>query len=190
MIALFTLAVIFLSCAGYVVYAACHRRSVSSQSWSHALEKLQTVDVDGLRVIANSYLQPNRNQPRGNPAEMWMMVGGVAGIRRLKANAKIMLNLAILAEQSNVVAERWNREGEYPVSEMIRRDAIQLNKAIMRIQWIYVFRLAFLQTPAQLQDTAQLYFLIRNRLLSFYETSHVELLPRLQVALNPTGSMA
>ena len=76
---------------------------------------------------------------------MWDMVGGIEGIRRLKANAQVMLELAVFAES-------WNEEQGPIISEMIRRDAIRLNKAVVRIQLSLLFRVPFIRAPFHLQE--------------------------------------
>lgn len=116
-----------LSGLGYFAYVGYQRRSLIARSWGDVLGNLDSVDLDGLRRIAEIFLEPDNNQ-RGavEPAEMWKIVGGLEGLNRLKINAWAMLDLAVFAD-------RWDCERGVIVSEMIRRDAVRLNRAITRI---------------------------------------------------------
>jgi len=78
---------------------------------------------------------------------MWKIVGGLEGINQLRANATIMLNLAVFAE-------RWNCEQGPVISEMIRRDVLRLNGAVLRVQLAFFFRFGFVRAPFHLQEAA------------------------------------
>ncbi len=167
---------IALSGLGYFAYVGYQRRKLASRSWGDVLGNLEPVDLDGLRRIADSFLQPDKNQLGIEPAEMWKIVGGLEGLNRLKTNAWAMLHLAVFAE-------RWNCEQGIIVSEMIRRDAVRLNRAIIRIQLGVLFQFGFVRSPFYLQEAVAFYYLIRSRLVGLYQISHVGLIPCLEKAL-------
>lgn len=176
MMFLLLLVFLFLGVVGYQLSFTTRRRKIESRTWDEVFAQLEPVNYEALRLIANCYLQPDKDQLRIEPDQMWEMVGGLEGIGRLKANAAVMLDLAVFAE-------RWNGDQGPVVSEMIRRDAVRLNRAVTRIELTLLFRLGFLRAPFDLQEASASYFLLRNRLLGLYYNSHIGLLPRLEAAL-------
>jgi hypothetical protein len=161
---------------GYMAYVAYRRRKFAARSLEDILVNLQPVNLDGLRSIADCYLHPGKDQLRIEPNEMWEIVGGLKGIEQLKQNARIMLDLAVFAE-------RWNWEQGPVISEMIRRDATRLNRAVIRLELAFVFHLGFVRAPFHLQEATSSYYLIRGRLLGLYQMSHIALVPQLEAAL-------
>ncbi len=176
MMFLILLLTMFAVVAGYQVQFTVRRRRLAARSWEEVLARVEPVNVPGLRAVADCYLQPDKDQLRIEPGMMWDMLGGLEGVSRLKLNAAVMLELAVFAE-------RWNGEHGPVVSEMIRRDAVRLDRAVTRIQLIYLFHLSFLRAPFYLQEASASYYLMRGRLLGLYHNSHIGLLPRLEAAL-------
>lgn len=155
---------------------AYRRRQLMAGSWDSILSRIEPVNSEGLRAIAECYLQPDKDQLRIEPGEMWVIVGGFHGISQLKANAAAMLDLAVFAE-------RWDDTHGRIVSELIRRDAVRLNKAVIRLEFAYFFQFRFIRAPFHLQEAAASYYLIRSRLLNLYQNCHAGLYPRLAEAL-------
>ena len=155
---------------------AYRRRQLMAASWDIILERIEPVDLNGLRVIAECYLQPDKDQLCIQPDEMWSIVGGLDGISRLKANAAAMLDLAVFAE-------RWDDAHGRVVSELIRRDAVRLNNAVTRLELAYIFQFWFIRAPFHIQEAAASYYLIRSRLLNLYQNCHAGLYPRLAEAV-------
>lgn len=173
---LLLLVVMFLAGIGYIVNTAYRRRLLLTRSWEDVLGMAEPVDLVGLKSIADCYLQPDTNQLRIQPNEMWEIIGGLKGVNRLKVNAGIMLDLAVFAE-------RWNSEHGPVISEMIRRDVLRLNRSILAVQAALFFRWGFVRAPFHLQEAVSSYYLIRGRLLGLYRVSHMGLLHRLEAAL-------
>ena len=173
---LLMLLLLLLGVGSYQLYFIHSRRKLARLTWEDMLAMIEPIELEGLQTVAESYLLPGKDQLRLEPNQMWDMVGRVEGIRRLKANAQVMLNLAIFAES-------WNEEESPIISEMIRRDAVRLNKAVVRIQLALLFRIPFIRAPFHLQEAASAYYLIRGRLLGLYQNSHIALVPRLEAAL-------
>ena len=173
---LFVLLALFGSGLGYLLYAGFKRRMVMSQSWDSILARVESVELDGIRRVAECYLNPDRHQLRIETDEMWRLLGGLEGINRLQKNADAMLELAIYAQ-------RWNDTEGPVIAEMIRRDALRVRRSVTRFQLTYVLGFGFIKAPFYLQEAAAAYFLMRGRLLGVYENGHVGLIPRLQAAL-------
>ena len=170
------LACLFLFLVVYQVSFVLRRRALAALSWDEVIARIEPLDLDGIRSIADHYLHPDRDQLSIEPATMWEMVGGLDGLTRMRSNAAVMLELA-------VYAERWNEDEGPVVSEMIRRDAVRLNRAVTRIEITLLSRLGFVRAPFHLQEVSASYYLIRSRLLGLYRNSHAGLLPRLEAAV-------
>jgi hypothetical protein len=73
------------------------------------------------------------------------------------------------------------------VSERMRRDALRLRRAVLRIQVGFlpfaVLRHFYIRTPLQIQEAAAAYYLMRQRLLALYGSSHSGRLPALAAVL-------
>ncbi len=167
---------IFGSGLGVILHVAYKRRQLLSRSWASILAKLETVDLEGLREIAECYLRPGKDQLRIEPEDMWRTVGGLRGIERLRHNANIMLELA-------VYAERWDSVDGRIVSEMMRRDAARLKKAILTVELARLSSIGLVRAPFSLQEAISSYCLMRDRLVGLYQMAHVGLLPQLEAAL-------
>jgi hypothetical protein len=161
---------------GYILYAGLKRRRLMSQNWESILARVEGVDLEGIRRVAECYLNPDGNQLRIETDEMWRLLGGLEGINRLHKNADAMLDLAIYAQ-------RWNDTEGPVIAEMIRRDAIRVRRAVTRFQLTYVLGFGFIKAPLYLQEAAAAYVLMRRRLMGVYVNGHVGLIPRLQAAL-------
>ena len=176
MILFVLLASLLVMMAGYQVRFVVKRRRLNNRSWQEVLARLEPIDLAGVRAIAACYLQPDQHQLSVEPATMWESVGGLEGLTRLRANAAVMLELA-------VYAERWNGEQGPVISEMIRRDAVRLNRAVTHIEVTLLSNLGWVRAPFYLQEVSAAYFLIRGRLLGLYQMSHAGLLHELEAAI-------
>jgi hypothetical protein len=111
---------------------------------------------------------------------MWLMLGGSEGLHRMRDNARLMLLLAAHAQQ-------WNFDEGVIVTERMRRDALRLRRAVRRIEIALAFhtvlRGSATLVPFHLHEAASSYYLMRQRLLALYQTSHSGLYPRLAEVL-------
>lgn len=121
-------------------------------------------------------MQPSGNQLRLEPDEIWALVGGVDGLKRMRRNADRMILLA-------AYVQRWNFDQAIIVSERIRHDSILLKRALFRIQLDLFLKRRGLQIPFHIHQAASSYYLLSKRLLALYETSQYVLYPRLASAV-------
>jgi hypothetical protein len=157
---------------GFIVIAVYSQRSaikLSAQGWDELVERLEHVDVNGVRAVAQDYLDPRENQIRLQPEELWNLIGGADGLRRMRTNADLMLALAAHARD-------WNFEEAIIVGERMRRDSLRLRKAVSRIELgllrHFILRRFSVYAPFHLQEAAGAYYLMRQRLLTLCSTSH------------------
>jgi hypothetical protein len=133
-----------------------------------------------LSTVAIDYLTPRRGQIDIEAKKIWDSVGGFEGLKRMRENADIMLALA-------AYAQRWNFEESVIVTERMRLDAASLRRAVRRVELgmlpaMLVPRFRF-TLPLYAQEASSSYYLMRQRLLALYETSHVCRYPALAAVL-------
>lgn len=163
-----------------LVYFSVHARKLRAASWDDLVSQLQPVSRLGVTTLALDYLQPKAGQLQFEPMEMWQLLGGNDGIESMRSNATVLLALAGWAQ-------RWNYEEAAIVGERMRRDALQLKRAIFRIQLAMTIAMLMghisMRMPFFVHEAATAYYLMTARLLALYETSHAGLLPRLAEAV-------
>jgi hypothetical protein len=155
--------------AGTVVFVLWSSRRRRQRDWVELVADLQPVDWVGTSAVALDYLTPRPGQLEIETDEMWNFVGGYEGLKKMRANAEIMLALAAWTQQ-------WNFEEGVIVGERMRHDAAALRSAIYRVKLglipIGLLRRFRFTLPIHVQEAASAYYLMRQRLLALYETSH------------------
>jgi hypothetical protein len=153
---------------------------VDRRSWQDLVSQLKRIEFDRVSSVARDYLDPREGQISLEPTDMWLMLGGREGLRRMRDNAQLMLLLA-------AHAQRWNFDEGVIVTERIRRDALQLRRAVRHIEFALAFHTVMRRSstfiPFHLHEAASAYYLMRQRLLALYQTSHAGLYPRLAEVL-------
>jgi len=155
-------------------------RKMALLDWHDLVAGLHRLDMVELSAVAMDYLAPRRGQIDLEPKEIWEFLGGYEGLKRMRENAEIMLALA-------AYAQRWNFEEAVIVTERMRLDAASLRRAIRRVELgmipVSLLRHFRLTLPLHAQEASSAYYLMRQRLLALYETSHVSRYPTLASAL-------
>jgi hypothetical protein len=166
--------------AGMVITDRLASRKDAKQEWHELVARLSPLNIIELSAIAVDYMTPHRNQIEMEPDEIWEFIGGYEGLKKMRANAEIMLALAVCAQQ-------WNFAEAVIVTERMRHDAVSLRRAIRRVELGFIplmllrrFRYAI---PLNAQEASSAYYLMRLRLLSLYETSHAGRYSALAAAL-------
>lgn len=147
-----------------------------SSSWSELVSQLQRVPLKDVERLALDNLNPQPNQLQLEPQEMWDLVGGMEGMVRMRENAQVLIALAAHVQQ-------WNYIEATVVAERMRRDAVQIRRAVMKAQMERLLYKKWVRMPFYIHDLASSYYLMTQRLLALYQTSHVGLLPRLKEQL-------
>ena len=176
MVGLATVGFLLLVIVGIQLRFFLRRRSQQNTTWNTLLSRLEPLNFADLERIAKAYLEPRANQLELQPQAMWRLLGGADGLPRLRRNAEVMLDLAVFVQ-------RWNFEDATVVAEIMRRDAQRLQKAITQIEMAMLLRRGNMRIPFYIHEASAAYYLMRQRLLALYETSHAGLLPRLTAAL-------
>ena len=179
------IAYLFLAAVVVGLLAAAVRTQISAvrisrKTWTELVGALQPIQFDHVSSVARDYLEPREGQITLEPPDMWLMLGGREGLRRMRENARLMLSLA-------AHAQRWNFDEGVIVTERIRRDALRLRRSVRRIEIALllhgIVRGSGTLIPFHLHEAASAYYLMRQRLLALYQTSHAGLYPRLAEVL-------
>ncbi len=172
-----------LAVGGFAGVAVRARRSsiqLDGRCFEDLVAALAPVNLSGVRAVARDFLEPRSGQVAMEPEVIWHLLGGEAGLRSMRVNADLLLAIA-------AHATHWNEEEGAIVAERMRRDAIRLRSALRQIRIGMLSQIItgqhWVSVPFQLQEAAGAYYLMRQRLLALYETSHVGLLPRLAQAV-------
>ncbi len=171
---LFGLAILFAAFAYLRTYLKASK--LSRLSWDELLGRLEPVPVRGISTVALDYLQPSKGQLQIGTAELWVMIGGDEGVRRMYANAEVLIALA-------GYAQRWNPEESAIVAERMRRDGVTLRRAALRLSLGFMAQQGDVCGPFNVQEAASAYYLMTQRLLALYQTSHAGRYPRLAAVL-------
>lgn len=166
--------------AGVVIADWRASRKRARRDWHDLVAGLQPVDFAGVSTVAVDYLTPHRGQIDLEPDKIWEFLGGYEGLKRMRENAEIMLALAAWAQL-------WNFEEAVIVTERMRHDAALLRRAVRRVELgmipARILRHFRITLPLHAQEASSAYYLMRQRLLALYETSHVSRYPTLAAVL-------
>jgi hypothetical protein len=150
------------------------------RGWHDIVAELQPLNTGELSAVAIDYLVPHSGQIDMEPEAIWKSIDGYRGLKKMRENAEVMLALAACAQQ-------WNFVEAVIVTERMRMDAVQLRRAVRRVELgmisLRLFRRYQLTLPLHAQEASSAYHLMRQRLLCLYQTSHAGLYPRLAEAL-------
>jgi len=151
-------------------------RQLSFLTWKQLVEQIQPVKNEGIQTLALDYLEPTHNQTGRNMEEMWDLVGGTKGLKRMKNNADVLIALA-------EYAEGWNTDESAIVAARMERDGLALRRAVVGLGLGITCGYGNQRVSGYLQEAASSYYLMRKRLLLLYKSSHSGLYPCLGEAL-------
>ena len=159
-----------------LLYAHTRSRKLLSKDWQTLVASIEPMHMRGLELVALDHLHPEKNQLRLEPDEIWGLVGGNEGLRRMEKNADLMIALA-------AYVRNWNYDQAIIVAERIRHDSILLKRSVRRIRWGSRLHRGQLRIPFYVHQAAASYYLMTRRLLTLYETNQYLLYPKLAEAL-------
>ncbi len=152
--------------AAALIYSHFSAYRMNRYTWDELLLQIKPVVRDGVASVALDHLYPRPNQITMEPHEMWDSLGGVEGLKVMRDNVKVLLALAAYVEQ-------WNHDEGIIVAERMRRDGVQLRRALFQMRFELLLHKRSLKVPFYLHEAASAYYLMTQRLLALYQTSHV-----------------
>jgi hypothetical protein len=151
-------------------------RRLSGQDWETLVARIQPIPFEGLEKVALDHLQPQGSQLLIQPEELWQLVGGFDGLKKMRQNADLIIQLA-------AHVHHWNFDEAIVVAERIRQDAVLLKRALFRIHIQMLFSMRKLHVPFHVHQAASSYYLMTRRVLALYQTNQFVLYPRLMEVL-------
>lgn len=171
---LLSAAALFLVSGLWRTQRSAHR--LSRLSWEDLVARLAPVDRNGVTAVALEYLQPAPGQLGMEPNELWAHLGGSEGLERMRANAEVLIALASFAQ-------RWNFHEGVVVAERMRHDGVALRRAVRGVTLGMRWGVGKARGAFYLHEAASAYYLMQQRLLALYETSHAGRYPALAAAV-------
>jgi hypothetical protein len=142
----------------------------SLMTWNDLVAALQPVKTEGITALALDHLEPETAQEKRAPDEIWDLVGGVDGLKRMKENSNIFIALASLAQ-------RENSEDGTMVAAKIRRDDLALRRAVLGLAVGKTLGYGRSRVSLYVHEAASAYYLMQRRLLALYRASQPALYP-------------
>ena len=130
------------------------------KTWPELLSEVNTVNIEGITLAAlecDSHLA-------FDPDEVWTMIGGWSGLKRMQANAHLLIALASHAAH-------WNSEAYAEIAEQMRGDARAIHKAVRRIGWQRLFGKGISLFSSDTLGTVCAYYRMSECLMTLFERS-------------------
>jgi hypothetical protein len=151
-------------------------------SWEELLARLQPVSRAGIEEVASAFLIPTREELDSRqfekhlePRDIWDFIGGVEGLKAMRHNAEVLIDLASYVS-------RWNPEA-VTVAEQLRLDAGEIKNALSSIERARrKGRLASV-FAVQAPRAAAAYYLMTQRVYALYAINQAALLGQLKAAI-------
>lgn len=151
-------------------------RHVSLMTWNKLVAELQPVKTEGITALALDHLDPEDPLKKRDPDEIWHLVGGVAGLTRMKENSNIFIALASYAQRSSP-------EDSTMIAARMRRDDLALRRAVLGLAVGKTFGYGKARVSLYVHEAASAYYLMRKRLIALYRATEPALCPVLDLYL-------
>ena len=146
-----------------LVWTEVRKARLSRMTWEELACGLQPINADGITVAAVVFCDAGLSDLRFGSRELWTMIGGWSGLRRMQANAGLLI---ALAED----AQSWDCLHSAEIAEHMRRDALKLRRSVLLLAIRHLFGLGD-QDALYALEAAYAYYAMSERLLSLYEVS-------------------
>jgi len=117
---------------------------------------------DGLTTLALHHLHPAASTVALDNETVWTMIEGTEGLTSMKENTQVLLAMVSYAQH-------WDPLGSIEVAKQMRRDALALHRAIIGIGLGLPGVHCSSQVRICVHEAASAYYLMRQRLLVFYD---------------------
>ena len=166
MIAVILFALIVAQVTFSLIWAHLRAYQLSTCTWDQLIEKIEPVGQQGVRIAASDGFAHPHNENDSRSEDLWDLLGGSEGLRRLDNNARIMIALA-------TYMERQNKLENMILAERMRRDGAIVCKRVRSIRIARYVRTRTEVLHTQLHDAARAYDAMKKRLPALYELSRV-----------------
>ena len=147
-----------------LIWAHLRAYRLSSFNWEQLEAKLEPVGLQGIQIAASTPPLSATQNGLGSD-DLWDLLGGAEGLRRIENNARVMVALAGYMERKNnlermILAERMRSDGEV------------IRKTIRSIRLTRYVALHTKVLHSQLHEAAKVYTAMKGRLPALHEMSH------------------
>jgi hypothetical protein len=177
------LTVLFLGALLWISWRMWKTRARREEgSWEELLARLLPVSRAGIEEVAAAFLDPTGQEfdPRRaerhlEPRDIWDFIGGIEGLKVMRRNAEVLIDLASYVS-------RWNPEA-LVVAEQLRLDANEIKTALSRVHSARRRGRLAASFSIQASRAAAAYYLMTQRVCALYEINQVGLLAQLKAAI-------
>lgn len=166
---------------GLAIYYVRRGRRLSQTTWEDLIAKLVSTHRDGVSLVAAEMVD-EWGEPRDSndsecveSADLWTLLGGLAGLQVLEKNSEVLIELAFHLQQ-------WYPEA-IVVSEKLRLDARELRFHVSRLQGAAQTGNLQVSFPFYARRAVVTYYLMTQQVLRLYEAGNFSGFSELQRAL-------
>src|SRR5260370_25044562 len=141
-------------------YALCLRASTKTE-WEALLESLIAIDREGLDTVALDAVESSGQRRTDQlarelePNEIWKLLGGLEGVKRLESNSRVLVEMAAYLQRSHPEAAA--------VAEELRLHAKELELHVGRLRMADEQGSLECHVPTYTHDVDITYYLMEHR---------------------------
>ncbi len=179
-------AILILALVFIVVRYGRKLRKSRSYTWEELMQSIAPIDRDAIEAVALDAVEPSGEpRPEDYPRELgrqeiWKLLGGMEGIKRIENNSRVFIEMA-------AYLERWHPEAA-ETAEELRIEAKRLEWHVGRLRAAENSHCLDLHFHAYGQKAAISYYLMLKRILVLYQHSQEELFGDLWRAVQGASS--
>lgn len=136
------------------------QKELTLDTWETVHRRILPVRIHEIATIAEEHLQPTQHHVQRKFEEVWDLIGRTKGLRAMKENAELLIELAALAEKESGA-------GTLLLTEQMKHDGTTLRRAILNFTRTRTLGQETKQS-LYLQEAAFAYHRMRMRMLAAY----------------------
>lgn len=160
------LAVVFILSLAYQIAFIISKRRQRSHGWDEIVKRLRPLDQSVLDDLWQSCSNSCDVTERQTTKVMWARIGGLSGIRDIRANAATMLELA-------EYAERWNPACGPVFADLVRVEVGRMRRLTFRLCLGRMLLVGGEQFRSTLAATLECHSALKLRVRAIYQECHV-----------------
>jgi hypothetical protein len=157
---------------------ALRLRASTTTEWDALLESLTAIDRQGVDTVALDAIESS-GQRRSDklareldPNEIWKLLGGLDGVKRLESNSRVLVEMAAYLQRSHPEAAA--------VAEELRLHAKELELHVGRLRMADEQGSLEFHIPTYAQNAAVAYYLMEQRLQALCQQTNMRTFRTLQ----------
>src|ERR1700733_3861918 len=150
---------------------ALRLRASTTTEWDALLENLIAIDRQGVDTVALDAIESS-GQRRSDrlareldPDEIWKLLGGLGGVKRLESNSRVLVEMAAYLQRSHPEAAA--------VAEELRLHAKELELQVDRLRMAAEQGSLEFHIPTYAQNAAIAYYLMEQRLQALCQQTNM-----------------